>query len=150
VSIKKSFSIFQSKEASAFISCLLLSFVATAEMALNPDVTQETISKTICQTGYTKTVRPSTIYTNGVKLRLMREAGIDPAQSHDYALDHIIPLVLGGSPRSLENLHLLTTHDNARKSRIEVKLRCMVCSGQITSKMFGTIRRTRLISCFET
>ena len=76
-------------------------------------------------------VRPSTTYTNGVKFKLMREAGIDLALSPDYALDHAIPLVLGGSPRSRQNLRLLTARENSRKSRIEVKLRCLVCSGQL-------------------
>lgn len=104
---------------------------ALADIALNPDVDQETIGATICNAGYTKSVRPSTTYTNGVKFKLMREAGIDQALSSDYALDHAIPLVLGGSPRSRQNLRLLTARENSRKSRIEVKLRCLVCSGQL-------------------
>lgn len=110
---------------------LLFAVPAMADMALNPDVDQETIGATICNAGYTKSVRPSTTYTNGVKFKLMREAGIDLAHSSDYALDHAIPLVLGGSPRSRQNLRLLTAKENSRKSRIEVKLRCMVCSGQL-------------------
>ena len=113
---------------------LLLALAAApafADVALNPDVTPDTISGTICNAGYTKSVRPSTTYTNGVKFKLMREAGIDLALSSDYALDHAIPLVLGGSPRSRHNLRLLTARENSRKSRIEVKLRCMVCSGQL-------------------
>lgn len=100
-------------------------------MALNGDVNQSTMEGTICTAGYTKAVRPSTNYTNGVKFKLMREAGINTALSADYALDHAIPLVLGGSPRDRQNLRLLTAHDNSRKSRIEVKLRCLVCSGQV-------------------
>jgi hypothetical protein len=81
--------------------------------------------------GYTATVRPSTTYTNGIKFRLMREAGIDESLKGDYALDHIIALAIGGHPRSLDNLQLLTAKDNSRKSRIEVKLQCMVCTGQV-------------------
>lgn len=104
---------------------------AAADIALNAGVNQDTINSTICSAGYTKSVRPSTTYTNGVKFKLMREAGIDQALSSDYALDHAIPLVLGGSPRSRQNLRLLTARENSRKSRIEVKLRCLVCSGQL-------------------
>lgn len=104
---------------------------ARADMVLNPDVGQETVGATICTAGYTKAVRPSTTYTNGVKFKLMHDADIDQSQSADYALDHIVPLVLGGSPRSRENLRLLTARENSRKSRIEVKLRCLVCSGQL-------------------
>ena len=105
--------------------------LALSAALLNSDVRSDTINQTICVTGYTETVRPATSYTNAIKFRLMREAGIDQAQSKDYALDHIVPLVLGGHPRSLDNLELLTEHDNARKSRVEVKLRCLVCSGQV-------------------
>ena len=93
---------------------LLFAAPAMADMALNPDVDQETIGATICNAGYTKSVRPSTTYTNGVKFKLMREAGIDLALSPDYALDHAIPLVLGGSPRDRQNLRLLTAHENSR------------------------------------
>ena len=115
----------------ALVAGLLFSAQAMADMALNSDVTPDTISGTICTAGYTKAIRPSTTYTNGVKFKLMREAGVDQSQSADYALDHIVPLVLGGSPRSRQNLRLLTARENSRKSRIEVKLRCMVCSGQL-------------------
>ena len=72
----------------------------------NPDVTQETIGQTICVSGYTKTVRPSTSYTKGVKLKLLREAGIDESFAGQYELDHIIPLAVGGHPRKLSNLTL--------------------------------------------
>lgn len=72
----------------------------------NPDVTQETIQQTICVSGYTKTVRPATSYTNGVKLKLLREAGIDQSLKGQYELDHIIPLAVGGHPRKLSNLML--------------------------------------------
>lgn len=118
----------------ALVVALLFSAPAMADMALNQDVTPDTISGTICTAGYTKAVRPSTTYTNGVKFKLMREAGIDQSQSADYALDHIVPLVLGGSPRSRQNLRLLTARENSRKSRVEVKLRCLVCSGQLPLK----------------
>ncbi len=104
-------------------------------MALNPDVSQNTIAETICVPGYTKTVRPSTGYTNGVKHKLMREAGIDESLISDYELDHLIPLALGGHPRKLDNFQLqLWEGENGakRKDRLEVKLQCMVCAGQVT------------------
>ena len=102
-----------------------------AATALNPDVTPETIQRTICLKGYTKTIRPSTAYTNGIKFRLMRGAGIEESLANEYALDHIIALAIGGSPRSLDNLQLLTAKENSRKARIEVKLQCLVCAGQV-------------------
>ena len=46
--------------------------------------------------------------------------------------DNIIPLALGGHPRSLDNLQIQPWPEAKRKDRIEVKLQCLVCSGQIT------------------
>lgn len=116
---------------------LLVGGIATAAVpseALNPDVSQRTIAATICVSGYTKEVRPSTTYTNGVKLKLLREQGLDPSTASDYELDHIIPLALGGHPRSLKNLMLQPWEGEngaRRKDRLEVKLQCLVCSGQV-------------------
>lgn len=127
-----------------FLLSGLLSFVASTASAtvppeaLNPDVRQSTIAETICTPGYTKDVRPSTTYTNGVKFKLMRERGLDTANASDYELDHIIPLALGGHPRNLKNLMLQPGEgeDGAkRKDRLEVKLQCLVCSGQVTLEL---------------
>jgi hypothetical protein len=56
--------------------------------------------------GYTESVRPATAYTNGVKAKLIREAGLDERLMSQYELDHIIPLAAGGHPRKLSNLQL--------------------------------------------
>jgi hypothetical protein len=50
---------------------------AVPDALLNPDVTPATQGQTICSSGYTKTVRPSTSFTNGIKKRLFREQGMD-------------------------------------------------------------------------
>jgi hypothetical protein len=108
--------------------------LAYAVGAINADVTQSNIQQTICVPGYTKSIRPSTGYTNGVKRKLLRESGIDEAPISEYELDHIIPLAVGGHPRKLANLQLQPWegHDGAkRKDRIEVKLQCLVCAGQV-------------------
>lgn len=107
---------------------------AQPSTALNPDVQQSNISQTICVSGYTKSVRPATVYTNGVKKKLMREQGLDWANKGDYELDHIIPLALGGHPRSLDNLvlqHWEGTDGAKRKDKLEVKLQCLVCAGKL-------------------
>jgi hypothetical protein len=99
-------------------------------IALNPDVDEDTIHKTICVSGYTKTVRPATNYTNGVKQKLMREAGIDPARTSDYELDHIVPLAHGGHPRKLSNLMLQPwdgPHGAHIKDILEERLHQLVC-----------------------
>jgi hypothetical protein len=103
-------------------------------IALNPDVDEETIDRTICRSGYTKVVRPSTSYTNGVKKKLMREAGIDAARIGDYELDHIVPLELGGHPRKPSNLMLQPwegEHGAKAKDTLETRLKSLVCRGNL-------------------
>jgi hypothetical protein len=103
--------------------------------AYSAAVRQENIGQTICVSGWTATVRPSTIYTNGVKRQMLREAGVDVSEVASYELDHFVPLALGGHPRSLDNLWLQRWDGewNAGiKDRLERKLHTMVCNGQIT------------------
>ena len=103
-------------------------------IALNPDVDEDTIDSTICVSGYTKSVRPATSYTNGVKKKLMREAGIDAARVGDYELDHIVPLALGGHPRKLSNLMLQPwegEHGAKMKDLLERRLNSLVCHGKL-------------------
>ena len=103
--------------------------------ALFADVTQASISTTICKPGWTATVRPSTAFTQGVKLKFLREAGLDPDRAADYELDHFVPLALGGHPRSLDNLWLQRWDGewNARvKDRLERRLQVTVCEGRLT------------------
>jgi hypothetical protein len=103
-------------------------------IALNPDVDEDTIHATICKSGYTKSVRPATSYTNGVKKKLLREAGIDAARIGDYELDHIVPLELGGHPRKLSNLVLQPwggEHGAKSKDTLEGRLHSLVCRGEL-------------------
>jgi hypothetical protein len=108
---------------------------AVPSALLNLDVTPVTQGQTICRPGYTKTVRPSTSFTNGIKKRLLHEQGMDfDAEKGRYELDHIVALALGGHPRNLHNLTLQPWEgpDGAkRKDRLEVKLQCLVCSGDV-------------------
>jgi hypothetical protein len=103
--------------------------------ALNADVRQATIHQTICVPGWTATVRPSTSYTNGVKLKLLREQGLAPSDAFRYELDHYVPLELGGHPRDLRNLWLQLWDGEwgaKTKDRLEVKMKTLVCSGRLT------------------
>lgn len=102
--------------------------------ALSTDVRQETIQQTICVAGYTASVRPSTNYTNGVKLKLLRDQGLPASAASEFELDHRIPLALGGHPRNLQNLMLQRWEgeDGARvKDRLERRLQRMVCAGNM-------------------
>lgn len=104
------------------------------EEALNADVQQATVQQTICVAGYTASVRPSTTYTNGVKLKLLREQGLPASAASEFELDHRVPLALGGHPRSLKNLMLQPWEgkDGAKvKDRLERHLRKLVCAGKL-------------------
>lgn len=72
--------------------------------ATNSAITQETIDQTICSKHWsTKSIRPSVRYTNRIKRMQMnryRRAGT----MHEYELDHLIPLELGGDPTDVRNL----------------------------------------------
>lgn len=101
-------------------------------LALNPDVSQDTLKQTVCSPGYTKSVRPASSYTHAVKLRLLREAGLDPSRAGEFELDHIVPLVLGGHPRKLSNLALQPWDEATTKDLLEVRLQRQVCGGQMS------------------
>ena len=103
--------------------------------ALLADVTQASIRTTICVSGWTATVRPSTSFTQHLKLLMLARAGLNPADSLAYELDHFVPLALVGSPRSEDNLWLQSWVGewSARiKDRLERKLQVMVCAGRLT------------------
>lgn len=107
---------------------------AFGAMALNPDVKQSTIDKTICVSGYTKTVRPSVTYTNGVKRKLMKAQGIPPSDAGLWELDHLVALGSGGHPRSLNNLVLqkFAGPDGALvKDKFELRMQKKICARKI-------------------
>jgi hypothetical protein len=100
---------------------------------INPNVTQENIDTTICKAGWTKTIRPSTYYTNKVKKAQMLEQNL-PGPAAAYEEDHLISLELGGHPRSPLNLwpQLWDGEWGARKKDvIETFLKREVCARRI-------------------
>ncbi len=63
---------------------------------------QEDPSKTVCVSGFTKTIRPPVSYTGPLKLKIMAAYGVtDPAK---YELDHLVALEDGGAPADPANL----------------------------------------------
>jgi hypothetical protein len=116
------------------VAMMPLLALAQPASALNPDVRPDTINETICVVGYTKTVRPSTLYTNAIKKRQMLTLGIAWENAKDYQLDHTIALSLGGHPRALSNLKTLPLRgaDGAhRKDALSKRLQCLVCTGRV-------------------
>lgn len=102
--------------------------------ARNPDVTQATIGSTICVSGYTTSIRPSSSVTD-------KEKAAD-AKSYSFTgsygeYDHLIPLELGGDPNDARNLWVepnksgATSYNNPKDS-VENKLHTLICNGSIT------------------
>jgi len=71
--------------------------------ALNPSVTQATLSRTICRGGWTSTVRPFESITRREKLASM-SAYADHGRASAFEYDHVVPLELGGAVNDPRNL----------------------------------------------
>ncbi len=103
--------------------------------AVNPNVTQANIATTICQVGWTATIRPPVAYTNRVKTAQMRLYG-ETGNPRTYSEDHRVPLETGGAPTDPRNLWP-QPHDapgapgSATKDRIENYVHAHICSGQM-------------------
>lgn len=100
-------------------------------------VTQATIDSTICRkAGYSDSVRPPTSYTEPLKRRLLRSFGFYAGHGlSSYELDHLIPISLGGSPRSVQNLWPEAhsgAHGSFIKDRLEFQLYHDVCAHRVT------------------
>ncbi len=100
--------------------------------ATNPAVTQATIGTTICTSGWTATIRPSTSVTNRIKREAIDAYG-DYAGSAPgaYELDHLISLELGGAPDAVANLWPEKGLHNS-KDPVENAAKKAVCAGQLT------------------
>ena len=105
--------------------------------AVNPAVSQDTISSTICRAGWTNTIRPPSSYTTALKEQQLATGYAYRGDSSpgDYEEDHLISLELGGSPTDAANLwpEPYAATDGARtKDRIENRLHNLVCAGTIS------------------
>jgi hypothetical protein len=98
---------------------------------LNPDVRQETIGETICVSGWTRTIRPSTEYTSALKVEQLREYGLTGSPS-DFQEDHFISLELGGHPTDRRNLWPEPRPHAEEVDKIENQLNEQICSGKLS------------------
>jgi len=101
----------------------------------DPRVTQDNIQTTICVSGYTAKVRPSSLYTRLLKQRQIKEYGYVDTNLADYEEDHLIPLELAGHPTDPRNLWPEPRNgaDPATtKDGVENSLHNRVCSGLMT------------------
>jgi hypothetical protein len=101
---------------------------------VDPNVTQDNIHSTICVSGYTSTVRPSSYVTGKEKIVSMRAYSAS-GSTGDYEYDHLVSLELGGSPNVAANLwpEPYSGPYGARvKDRLENRLHDLVCSGRVS------------------
>ena len=98
--------------------------------SIDPAVTQANIHQTICASGYTAKVRPSSGETNAFKFNEAYPAyGL--AHSVQSELDHFIPLELGGS-NSAQNLWPEIPPSDNPKDAVENAAHKAVCDGAMT------------------
>jgi hypothetical protein len=96
---------------------------------------QANIQTTICVSGYTARVRPSSAYTDALKVQQIKEYGYTDTNPADYEEDHLIPLELGGHPTNPKNLwpeQRDGTYGATKKDGVENSLHAKVCGGLIT------------------
>jgi len=100
--------------------------------AVDPHVTDATLESTVCRRGgYTSTVRPPTSVTNSEK-RLAQAAYGQSDGPSAYELDHLVPLELGGTPNSAENLWPEPGSSPNAKDKLEGALHDLLCAHRIT------------------
>jgi hypothetical protein len=98
---------------------------------LNPQVTQVTIGRTICRSGWTSTVRPPESITEPEKFASMRAYGAHGTAS-DYEYDHFVPLELGGATNDPRNLWPEPGASPNPKDAVEDELKRAVCEERMT------------------
>ncbi len=101
---------------------------------MTPGDTLDVTKDDICVPGYSKHVRDVPIE---VKRQVYAAYGIPSHRPHEYEVDHLISLELGGSnsARNLWPQSYLTKPWNAHvKDALENRLHALVCSGQLDLK----------------
>ena len=97
--------------------------------SFDPAVTQANIKTTICRSGYTATVRPSTDQTDKAKHMLYGAYGVTTGTTSE--LDHLVSLELGGS-NDAANLWPEVGKVPNPKDTVENDLHDAVCSGKVS------------------
>jgi hypothetical protein len=101
----------------------------------NPDVTQSNLASTVCASNWTKSIRPSTAYTDKLKGQQIAQYGYTDTVPADYEEDHLISLELGGNPTDPRNLWpepYNATPNAKNKDKVENYLKAQVCNGSMS------------------
>jgi hypothetical protein len=104
-------------------------------IGVDPRVTQDDIQTTICVSGYTAKVRPSTNYRNALKQAQIKAYGYTDINLADYEEDRLIPLELGGhstDPKNLWPEPRTGDYPASKKDGVENSLHAKVCAGLLT------------------
>jgi hypothetical protein len=123
--------------------------------AISPAVTQANIGSTICQSGYTSTIRPPEAITDTEK----QASALAYSYTGSFATaeyDHLVPLELGGDPNDPANLWVepndipgATTTANT-KDVLEDALNGLVCSGQLSLAVAQVAIASNWVTAYQT
>lgn len=114
----------------AFFSATNVKAISLTDL-LDARVTQQTLADTICRPGYVDQVSASLDRRMELRRQLLQAWQIPEQRAGEYALDHRIPIVLGGAPDTSANTGLLPwsgPEGERRKSRLAAMLRRCVCT----------------------
>lgn len=115
-------------------SGLVLPDPACTPGAIDTAVTQDNLQSTICASGYTTSVRPSSSKTGSFKTTSLAAYGM--AYAKTIELDHLVPLELGGASTATnlwpEPNRTGATGFNNPKDAIENALKSAVCNGRVS------------------
>jgi hypothetical protein len=98
--------------------------------ATNPQVSAETLYSTVCQKGYSASIRPPRDITDAEKRANAAAYGYNGPLGHaEY--DHLISLALGGDPNDPRNLWVEPQASPNTKDDIEFRLIQLVCQRRV-------------------
>jgi len=113
--------------------------------ALNPDVTQANIQRTICSDAWLRATTPAADFLGRLERKQLSDEG-QPGTPADYEEDHLVPVELGGAPKDARNLWPQPYESSGAryapagggaesKDKVERKLHDEVCAGKLTLKL---------------
>ena len=110
------------------------------------------IDETVCAKGWSRTVRPPVSFTNRIKHIKLRQYDIPEGDIHEYELDHLIPLSIGGAPDDPANLwpqpHQGTwTADD--KDALEARIHRLVCDRRVPLAEAQQAMRTDWVAAYR-
>ncbi len=108
------------------LAVFLLAIANADAGELNEAVTQDTLSTTVCTSGYVQSIRPPSSYTQAWEKQ--NGGGVDTV------VDHKTPLCAGGNPTDYENYQLQLKPESYRKDVAERLVCKLLCEGRLNLK----------------